>query len=794
MKNLLQILKVTLKVIGSLLPVFVMCFGTNASAQTTQTVKGIVIDQQSKLPAPGIIVEVISDSDRNGAATDADGKYVIHGVKLGHVTLRFTGISYQEQYQSDILVQSGKETVVNAEMLESVNQIKEVIIKGKETPITEKQMATVSAHIFNADDTRRYAGSRNDVARMAANFAGAMSNNDSRNDIIIRGNAPTGLLWRIEGIDVANPNHFGDMGATGGPVSMINNNVLGKSAFYTGAFPAQYGNATAGAFDINLREGNHDKREFVAQVGFNGLELGGEGYFSKKSAASYLIDYRYSVPGLLNSLGVNMGTGGALPQYQDISYKIVLPTAHAGKFELFGVGGASSISFKGDLKDTANFYNDPYSNLAFSSKTGVTGISHSYFINNTTSTRVTVAAVGSGAVTVQDSLDNDRVAAPVYREHAINNKLVVRAVINKKFSAKDRLTGGATLQNINYNFADSTQRIGIGLSPLHNSKGSTNLMQAYLQWQHRFSDALTLNGGLYAQFLSLNNTYSIEPRAGLRYNVGRGALSFGYGKHSQMQNMTWYLLQTPNADGTYTETNKNLDFTKSQHFVAGWESAIGNHWSYKTEVYYQYLYNVPVTKTASSFSTLNTGTSYDETKYGNLVNSGTGRNYGIELTINRAFSRGFYLMNTTSVYQSLYTASDHVERNTAFNNKYIINLLAGKEWQVSKKGTFCLDLKMSYAGGKRYTPILLAASIQQGSVVYDESNAFSSKFQDYFRTDLKMTYRKNGDKVMQEWFISLMNVTNNKNVFRQGFDNRANVVRTQYQLGFTPSVNYRIQF
>ncbi len=760
-----------------------------------QTIRGIITDQQSKYPIPSVSVEVVVNGIKSGTVTDIDGAYELTGVPIGRVTLHLSHLNYQEQIIPDVLVESGKETILNIEMLEKVAEVKEVTIRARRTQITETQMATVSASVFNAEDTRRYAGSRNDVARMASNFSGVMSNNDSRNDIIVRGNAPTGLLWRIEGVDVANPNHFGQAGATGGPVSMINNNVLDKSAFYTSAFPAQFGNATAAVFDIRLRDGNAQKREFTAQMGLNGLEFGAEGYFSKKSQASYLIDYRYSIPGLLQKVGVITGTGSAIPQYQDLSMKVTLPTKNAGKFTLFGVGGLSNIDFKGDISDTANFYNDPFTNLSFESNSGVVGISNTYFINSSSSSKLTLAVTGSQIRTIQDSLNDTRDAFPTYREHTGEWKYVVRETINKKFSSKDRLTSGFTIDDIHFNFADSNRGDANNLKPLRLETGSTQLLETYSSWQHRFTNKMTLNAGIYGQFLTLNSSYSVEPRLGMRYQVtNSGAINFGLGRHSQMQDLMLYFLKTPSGNGEYVETNHDLKFTKSNHLVLGWEQTVFTNWHYKAEMYYQSLNKVPVSQEPTSFSALNLGATYGTPKQDSLINNGTGRNYGVELTIERPFANGYYVTTTASVFNSLYRGSDNIERNTAFNNNYIINVLGGKEWSIRKSNTIGINGKLTAAGGKRYTEIDLPASIAAHGAVYNNSNAFAQKFNDYFRTDLRVTYKINGHKMMQEIFLDMQNITNRQNALRQGYDNRSQCIRTQYQLGFTPSINYRIQF
>lgn len=760
--------------------------------QQVQTLRGRVLDQQSKNGIAGVSVSITGTA--LGTVTDNSGTFTVFNIPLGRVTVQVSHIGYEPGQLQNIVMEAGKETLITIEMIERLDVTQDsVLVVAKKEKLTSRQMATVSAAEFNAEDTRRFAGSRNDIARMASNFAGVNSVNDGRNDIIIRGNSPLGLLWRLEGIDIPNPNHFGSLGATGGPVGMLNNNVIGQSAFYTGAFPAQFGNATAGVFDLNLRKGNNHKKEFTAQVGFNGLELGAEGPFSKKSKASYLIYYRYSIPGLISSLGLDVGTGAAIPSYQDISLKIDLPTKKAGQFSLFGMGGSSNIDFKGDLKDTSNFYNDPYSNLYNSSKMGVIGLKHTYFFNSSTSSIFTVASTGSQVITRQDSLDADRLPHKNYREDGREWRYVANLVINKKFSAKDRLMTGVTADQLHYNYTDSIRDWQHGFIPFLQERNQTVLLRAYLQWQHRFNTKLTLNSGLYSQYLALNKKSSVDPRLGLRYAIrNNSALTLAYGGHSQIQSLMTYFHETL-VSGVYIQTNKNLGFTKSHHLVAGWEHS-RNNWKYKLEGYGQFLNNVPVERHASDWSALNIGAGYGAGLEDSLVNEGSGTNYGLELTAEKPFSKGYYVLGTLSLYDSKYKGSNDVQHNTVFNGSYLLNLLGGKEWRLNDMHTIAVDFKGVFAGGKRYTPIDVDASREAGSAIYEEARSFELKTKAYYRMDLKLSYRMNNKKFMQEFFVDFQNITNRKNVFSQWYDSRSEKIRTQNQLGFWPNFNYRIQF
>jgi hypothetical protein len=264
-----------------------------------------------------------------------------------------------------------------------------------------------------------------------------------------------------------------------------------------------------------------------------------------------------------------------------------------------------------------------------------------------------------------------------------------------------------------------------------------------------------------------------------------------------LQPINVYFLQTQNTDGSYSYNNKGLDFTKSHHFVLGYDLQPFKDWRIKTEVYYQSLYKVPVNSFSSSYSMLNTGASFKTDLEDNLTNSGTGKNYGAELTIEKFFSKGYYGLFTSSVYSSKYKGSDGIERNTAFNGKYVFNILSGKEWKVGseKRNRISTDLKYTYAGGRAYTPIDLTASSSTGREKLS-SDVYSSFYPNYFRLDLKVGYALNSKKkkLSHSFSLDLQNVTNHKNVFSQNYDDKSRSVNTTYQLGFFPNFIYKLQF
>jgi hypothetical protein len=233
--------------------------------------------------------------------------------------------------------------------------------------------------------------------------------------------------------------------------------------------------------------------------------------------------------------------------------------------------------------------------------------------------------------------------------------------------------------------------------------------------------------------------------------------------------------------------------------VASYEVRPFKDWRIKTELYYQMLFDVPVSQTPNSFSMLNEGSSFAPTEEANLTNKGTGGNYGVELTIEKFFSRGYYALATGSLYQAKYKGSDEVEHNTAFNGRFVYNILAGKEFKVgkAKRNAFSVDLKFSHAGGRYYTPVDLAASQAAGKqVTMGDAYAFSERYPDFYRLDVKVgfTYNSKKIKLAQTFYFDIQNVTGHQNVFAQQYNPVTKQVNTLYQIGFYPNFVYKIQF
>ena len=488
-----------------LLAFFILCFTTSTvySQNLTQTVRGMVLDKQTQSPLTGASIQILGSTPPLGAITDDNGAFRIANVPIGRRSLKVRYVGYHEQTISDLVITSAKEMIVTIQLEEMLVQTEEIVISAEsEKDLPNNELAIVSTRSFNIDETRRFAGNRNDPARMAANFAGVNGADDSRNDIIIRGNSPTGVLWRLDGVAIPNPNHFSGLGTTGGPVSMINNNMLTNSDFMTSAFPAEYGNATSGVFDLKMRAGNNEKHEFMGQVGFNGFEGLAEGPISKKNGSSYLAAYRYSTLEVFNALGISFGTS-ALPKYQDFSFKLNFPNTKLGSFSVFGLGGISNIELLDSKVGEDDLYGGNGLDIYFGSQMGTVGINHIYYFGKNTYSKFVISASREETSSNIDSADIyipkvNRSYNPLQRERSINNRLTASAFVNHKFNARTTWKTGVIGD---YFLIDYSSRLVLGGSwwNRRSFEGNTQLIQAYSQFQYRISEKITATGGLHYQ-------------------------------------------------------------------------------------------------------------------------------------------------------------------------------------------------------------------------------------------------------------------------------------------------------
>lgn len=757
-----------------------------------QVMRGTVKDNISEMPIPGVKLIILNTNPVMGAITDYDGLFTFNKVPVGRHDVVITAFGYEDLVLKGVSLEAGKEKVLIIAMVEKVVVHDGVdIVANSHEP--NNDMSVVSTQKFTVEETQKFAAAVNDPARMATSFAGVVSTEGVNNDISIRGNSPRGLIWRMEGVDIPNPNHFADVGTSGGGISIISAQLLGNSDFSTGAFAAEYGNALSGVFDLSLRKGNNQKREYTFQAGVLGIDAAMEGPIKKAYRGSYLVNYRYSTLGLLGQI---VPIGDEVTTFQDLSFNVFLPTKNIGNFGVFGFGGLSSAIYKAE-EDTSVWSLDPGKQYegTFKANTGTVGAWHKLRIGKKAMLRTNIAVSGIQNVDFGDSLDYGFKKHREYDDNFVQSRLTLSTVYTQKVSSKLNFKSGIVFNQIGFSIIKKDDENGALFTRIEQD-GSTQNMQVYGQGSYRFTEKLTLNMGLHYLQLFLNNSNNLEPRAALSYKLNnKHMLSIGYGSHSQIQPLGSYFARVENSFGEIIQPNRKLDLSKAQHAVLSYNWMLDNTHRLKAEVYYQHLYNIPVgANKESSFSMLNSPDGFISTE---LVSNGLGKNYGLELSFDRSLKNNFYYLVAASIYESKYKANNDLWYDTRYNTKFSFNLTGGKEWVLKneeKRRTLGVNIKSVYAGGLRYTPFDLENYNGLGYPSLDTDRSFEKAMPNYYRLDFKISLKRDYKNVTGTISLDLQNVLNVKNVGGYYFDIAKGRIEFWYNPGILPILSYRLNF
>lgn len=771
----------------------ISAIGNFVSAQDlTQTVRGKIIDEVTEFPLIGATIYVTGSDPVLGASADIDGEFEIKNVPIGRQTLNISFVGYEPVVIPDILIHSGKSVYLEIKMKEQAFAMDEIVIeaeKDKDVPIND--LAGVSTRTFSVEETQRYAGGLDDPGRMVTAFAGVTPTTLGQNAIIIRGNAPKGVQWRMEGIEIPSPSHFAGATITGGGfVTLLSSHVLANSDFLTGAFPSEYGNALSGVFDMNLRSGNNQERENTFQAGLLGIDFASEGPISKNSKASYLFNYRYSTLGLIEPV---------LPEetntirYQDLSFKLNFPTKKAGEFSFWGVGGKDFGKKNEKLIMDQSLWEieDDLQDYEYGFLVGASGIKHKINFGKNTMWKSSVVASVNDSYWDIDRLNESLELHPESRVDNVTGQFSFSSILNHKFSRRHKNRTGIMAHQHFYDIRiQEANDSGDPLTTIVDNNGSNSRWQFFSQSRFDLSNSITLNVGLHSQFFQLNKQFTLEPRANLQWHINdTKSVSIGYGNHSQMEDLKVYFIQNNSGE----KVNEDLKMTRAHHLVLSYDWLIKDNLRLKIEPYYQYLYDAPVIAD-SSFSMLNFEQDWFLTA--DLVNEGKGRNYGVDLTLERFLDNNIYYLITGSVFKSEYRGGDGIWRDTRFNRGYAFNILGGKEWKLGATGNkwLGLNIRMNLMGGLRFSPVDVNSSISDKEVVYNENDAFSNQAPSINYVDFTISYRKNKKKHSSVWTLQVKNALGYEDFDGHRYNFMRNIVEEDNSTIVIPNLSYKIEF
>ncbi len=769
------------------------CFSAFSQDVFNCTLNGKVIDKDAKTPIIGALIVVKSKDQIESAFTDANGEFKISKLKPGRYNVSSALIGYDEAVVNEFLVNSGKEAFINIALQEKINTLNEVVISGKDKRRANNSFAAVSALSFSVEETKRYAATLNDPARMAQSFAGVVSSNDESNQIVVRGNSPRGMLWRLEGVEIPNPNHFAaSEGATGGGVSMLSANMLSNTDFYSGAFPAEYGNALSGVFDLRFRKGNSHKHEFAVQLGILGLEAAAEGPFSKKYKGSFLFNYRYSTLDILGKMGITFGQN-QVPKYQDLAFNLNFPLNKKNTISLYGLGGISSLGNSPKLDSLSWKKRADKESENLNQMSGVVGLTHTIYFDDKTSLNTVIALSSSQNTYMFDTInqaytkDNLEISAFKYIQGRISSTLY------RKVDVKNTIKAGVIFSYYHFNLFNK-ENTGINPGVKVDNKGVTQLAQAFYQWKHRFNNQFSLVSGIHFTYFVLNKKFYAEPRISLEYRFKENqSLSIGTGLHSKMDAISTYTASINSQKGFEQTANRELDMSRAFHTVLGYNFSFLKQFRLKTEIYFQYLFNTPAGYgTKNYFNAINLNDGFINIP---LKSYGQGMNYGLEITLEKFFSNNYYFLFTSSLFDSKFK-TDGKWYNTAFNANYVFNLVGGKEFVVGKKKTnrITSNAKFLWRGGMRQPTIDLGKSQLTEQTVFNFDKPYSVKLPDYLRLDFSLGFRRNQKKWNWQVGLEVQNIINRNNVAAYLYNKETKNIEFKKNIGIIPIFYIKAEF
>ncbi|MEL6674514.1 MAG: TonB-dependent receptor [Bacteroidota bacterium] len=784
-----------------------------AFAQTkTQTIKGNIFDIDSRMPLAGATVKVKGMEQGGGAISDAQGNFKIEGVPIGRRGLEITFVGYVPYSSDNLILNSTKELVLNIGMKEDIRETDtdEVLIIARQYPTQAvNDLSVVSTRSFSAEETGRLAAAVNDPGRMALSFPGVQQGgDDSENDIIIRGNSSFGMLWRLEGIDIPNPNHFARPGTSGGGITVFSAQLLARSDFSTGAMAAEYGNAISGAMDMHFRKGNMDEREYRIKLGLLGLDFATEGPI-KQGRSSYLVNYRYSTLSILNRMGFNLVGERVDNDFQDLSYNLAFDGKDGKSFvTVFGMAGPSLEHYRpvADPMERDLTRTDHSEDRIQGSRMAAQGVTYTRLLDNKSYIKWVVAGLGSSIFRRFDTLsltdERFRYNTEQYRDIRLTSSLTY----SRKMSARTKFKAGLNAHQIFFTFFKETAprrstsdiiNIDQNRAVSIDGEGNTQLVQGYAQFSHYLSEKLVLNAGFHALWLTLNQSAAIEPRLSMKYQISRRhSLSFGYGLHSQHLPLGAYFYSDTLA-GTETVYNPNfeLPFIRSHHGVLAYNYTFSQNLRIGLELYAQRLFNVPVARDMATTSTwwmLNNQSGIAQFP---LTADGKGLNYGLDIVVEKYFSQGVFLLLTYSRFESDYEMGDGRIFPTRFSTKFASSYTLGKEFYMKKGRVLQIGGRLLYNGGFRYTPPDWEASAQAGRFISDETKAWQDQVGAYTRIDCRISYRANRPKVATMLSLDVQNVANRANPRGIGYDaNSQELFFRGHPSGLIPVLSYQLDF
>ncbi|MEO0727080.1 MAG: TonB-dependent receptor [Bacteroidota bacterium] len=752
----------------SLPVVFILLLTSSLAAQAT--LRGSVRDADNGQVLTGATVYL--PTIQRGIDTDSFGLFRFNDLPPGRYPVEISYLGYQQLVMNEVLVSSGKEQVLDIILQEAATSLTAVTVKASRQP-----RSNASPNILNLsqEETLRFPATFNDPARLATAYAGVTGANDQANHLIIRGQSPLGMQWRLDGLEIVNPNHTANGGTftdrptlSGGGVNAISAQLLQEANFYLGAAPAALGNATTAQMDMRLRNGNNEQREYTIQAGLIGFDLAAEGPI-RAGGSSYLVNYRYSFTGLLSDLGVSFGNEDI--RFQDLSFKLHFPGQKGGAFSIFGLLGSSSNEFN-QPTDTTEWETekDLYNTIDFSSEMATVGASWTQPQGD--NARWRAAAAWSG-------VRHQRLGiAPDLRNREWDELRQQKTSFQLSYRRKLLPFGSITLGVEGLYIDQSVEReFPFGSEGITGRSNGGLVVSPYIDWRYQIK-RLSLNlGWRLSNWIDwLDESSYSEPRLALSYLLNK--------KNTVGADLS----VSTQAPSPYELA---LQPRRSRLYSAYWNRQLSNSRKISIQLYQQNLTQITGNGAISAINQI-------EQILPETDATSEARTQGAELTVQQFATGGWWYVVGVSLFDARYQDEDGEWVKSRFAQDYATALTLGKEWSGTDRkqqvNRFGFNVALHYNGGLRAAPIDLVASDRNRTTVFDFSQGYTEQLPAYFRTDLRIYYQKNRANWNSMLSLDIQNVSGQQNAAYDYYDRFLGRVNRRFQLEFIPIINYRINF
>lgn len=766
----------------------------------TQTIRGTVIDADTREPLIGAEVLIEGSDPLIGTVTDLDGQFLLEKVPVGRQTIQSHYLGYVSFRRDNLQLTSAKEYIIEIALRPGLD-LAEIVVQAYERNEAVNELFVSSVRRLDSEELQYHAATANDPGRLVMGFPGVQPSRDTRSDIVIRGNASAGLLWRLEGIDILNPNHFARRGSSGGGITIFSASLLGSSDFSVGAFPAEYGNAFSGVFDMRFRNGNMHRQEHTFRAGILGLDLATEGPIVKNKT-SYLANFRYSTLGILNAMGIHLVGPRTDNNFQDFAFKI----HHQGKrsrFSFWGIGGNSRETFRAEDMPWMT-YSDTKA-YQFITRMGVIGASWNYLVDNKSFLQVNAGMMAQQVYFRDDTLSMQEQSFTVNEEDYITRQGTVHAFYKRTFNARFNMKLGAMATVSDFDFThdrwdrttDSYRRLIATRTPEGNHPEGTAALpvqlQPYVQLSYRPHYRWVLQAGSHVMHVRVGTPQTeLEPRIAAKYHISSTnslALSYGIHHRTPPQGMYYYL-----QDGQYP--NRDLKLIRAQHLVVAFDQALGRNLNLRAETYWQEISQAPVgLDPARKYWALNEVQGFADQP---LVSEGTGRNVGVDVFLEKYFDRGTFFILSTSVFRSTYRVpGDDTDYSTRYDSRYTLTFTGGKTWDLSANTFLEGGFRLLLNGGSPLMSVLPGFETVDGpNPIVDETRPFEERTRPYIRPDVRLALRSNRATYAYWLALDIQNVINRRNDDVIDFEFRPDIGQwgPRLQAPLTPILTFELHF